>query len=377
MTLDAILTDALAITGLPGLAAMAATRDGIIHSAAVGERAPGQPMTTDSVARIASMTKAITTVVALRLVERGLLTLDDPVCDVLPELVEPMILERFGVDGNPIMHKATKPITLRQLLTHTAGFGYGRWNQPLFALESARKTPRIPTSSEELRNTPLLFEPGTKWNYGINTDVVGRACEVVSGKRLDVLVAEEITGPLGMVDTKFITTPEMEARRITQYQRSSAGVLTPSAVSIPATMPFMCGGGGLHSTAADYMKFVQAILAGTILGPEMYGEMIRPQTGELNMLPMITAQPAESCDVHMYPEMEVKWSLGFMMNMEQTAEGRSAGSLAWAGLCNTYYWIDLKRGVCGVFFAQLLPFADPATLHAFAAYEAAVYRSLS
>jgi CubicO group peptidase (beta-lactamase class C family) len=243
-------------------------------------------------------------------------------------------------------------------------------------LKTALGIPRVPTNPDELRRVPLLFEPGTQWNYGINTDVAGRACEVVSGKRLDVLVAEEVTGPLGMADTKFITTPEMEARRITLYRRESAATMTPEPVVVPSAMPFMSGGGGLHSTAADYMKFVQAILSGSILGPDIFAEMTRPQTGDVNMVQMISSVPAQSSDFHAYPEMEVKWGLGFMMNMEPTAEGRSAGSLAWAGLCNTYYWIDLKRGVCGVFFAQLLPFADPATLRAFAAYEAAVYRSL-
>lgn len=374
--IDAVLRATLAASKLPGLAAMAATRDGILHAGAVGERSPGEPMTLDSVARIASMTKAITSVVALRLVERGLLTLDDPICDVLPELVEPMVFERFGIDGRAILHKATVSITLRQLLTHTAGYGYDTWNQPLAHLNTSLGIARIPTSAEELRQVPLLFEPGTHWNYGINTDIVGRACEVVSGLRLDALIEAEITGPLGMVDTMFVTTPSQEARRITIQRRLPDGTLRAAPMVVPDHLPFMAGGGGLHSTAADYMKFLQAILSGSILGPAMFDEMTRPQTGDINMVPMLAAVPEMSCDVHLYPDMEVKWSLGFMMNMQQTAEGRSAGSLAWAGLCNSYYWVDLRRGVCGVFMAQVLPFADPATLGAFAAYEAAVYRSL-
>jgi methyl acetate hydrolase len=379
--IDDVLREAMGDAGLPGVVAMAATRDGIIHQAAFGLRNPesGAPMTLDSVARIASMTKAITSVAALRLVERGLLDLDDPICDVLPELTEPMVFERFGVDSRPILHPASVPITLRHLLTHMAGYGYDTWNQPLGHIQMSLGLPRVPTTPDELRRVPLMFEPGTAWNYGINTDIVGRACEVVTGKSLDAVIRDEVTGLLGMADTSFMPGAADEARRFVMHRRAEDGSVVPNPpMPVPETMPFLCGGGGLHSTAPDYLKFVQAILAGggALLGPEMFAELVRPQTGDISMVPMISAVPAMSNDVVLYPEMALKWSLGFMVNTEQTEEGRSAGGLAWGGLCNTYYWIDLTRGVCGVFMAQLLPFADPATLRAFRAYEAGVYRAI-
>lgn len=379
-SLDVILQQALESTGLAGLSAMAATREGVLHAGAAGFRdaSAGAPMDTDSVGRIASMTKAITSVAALRCVERGLLTLDDPICDVLPELTEPMVFERFGVDSRPILHPATTAVTLRHLLTHTAGYGYSMWNQPLGHMQTTLGFSRIPASSEELRRVPLLFEPGTAWNYGINTDIVGRAVEVVSGKRLEQVFREEITGPLGMTDTMFVTGPEQEARRIVHQQRTADGSVFDNPMPVATTEAFMAGGGGLQGTARDYLIFLQALLAGggSLLGPEMFAELVRPQTGDLNLVPMLSAMPELSFDVSLYPQMALKWSLGFMVNTETTPEGRSAGSLSWGGLHNTYYWLDLNRGVCGVFFAQMLPFADPAVLEVFAAYEAAVYREL-
>jgi CubicO group peptidase (beta-lactamase class C family) len=188
------------------------------------------------------------------------------------------------------------------------------------------------------------------------------------------VLRDEIFAPLGMVDTMFVTRFDQEARRILMHRRGVDGAVTPAPFPPPEFLPFMAGGGGLHSTAVDYIRFLQAVLAGGagLLGAEMFGVLTTAQSGDLNVRPMITAIPSMSNDVFLYPEMAVKWSGGFMVNTAVTAEGRSAGGLAWAGLCNAYYWIDLSRGTCGVFLAQLLPFADPATLRAFRAYETAI-----
>jgi methyl acetate hydrolase len=375
--IDDVLQQAVQAAGLTGAVAMAATRGGMIHGLAVGERDRDSPMLLDSLVRIASMTKAITSAVALRLVERGQLDLDDPICDVLTELTEPMVFERFGVDGRPILNPGRTLVTLRHLLTHTAGYGYDTWNQPMGHIQATLQLPRVPTSSDELRRVPLLFEAGTQWNYGINTDIVGRACEVVTGMRLDELIRTEITEPLGMVDTMFLPGPDQEARRMAVHQRGPEDSLVRLDLTVASELPFLAGGGMLHSTAPDYMKFLQAVLSGTILGPDMFETFTTAQTGDISVVPMISAVPAMSNDVVLYPDQALKWSAGFMVNTEPTAEGRSAGSLAWAGLYNSYYWIDLHRGVCGVFITQLLPFADPATLHAFRNYEKAIYDSLA
>lgn len=374
--IDEMLKRAVDTAGLKGVVAMAATRDGIFHSQALGERSEGQPIGLDTVTRIASMTKAITSVVALRLVERELLDLDDPICDVLGELVEPMVFERFGVDGRPMFHPGATLVTLRHLLTHTAGYGYDTWNQPLGHIQATLQVPRIPATSDDLRRMPLLFEPGTQWNYGINTDIVGRACEIVTGLGLEELFRTEIFDRLGMSDTMFLTGAAQETRRMDVHRREADGSLLPLDLPRATEMPFLAGGGMLHSTPQDYMKFMQAVLSGALLGPEMQKAMTTSQTGDVSVVPMISAVPALSNDVMLYPDQALKWSLGFMVNTQPTAEGRSAGGLAWGGLYNTYYWIDLTRGVCGLFMTQLLPFADPATLDAFRAYERAVYDAI-
>ncbi len=356
------------------VAAMAATSKGLLHAAAFGQRNPqtGEAMTTDSVGWIASMTKAIVSVAAVRLVEQGRLALDEPICDVLPELTAPLVLERFGTDGAPILRPAETAITLRHLLTHTAGYGYDTWNPALWHLQTRLGLPRIPTSSDALRQVPLLFEPGTQWNYGINIDLVGRAIEVVTGQSLDTHLRETLLAPLGLHDTMVLLDAPQQARRVVLHQKAPDGTLSPVPWQRAATLPFLYGGGGLYSSAQDYLKFLRAVLAGTLLGPAMQAELLRNQIGDLDVQPMLSAVPTASNDVRLYPEQRLKWTLAFLQTTEPTAEGRSAGSLAWAGLSNCYYWIDPTRDVCGVFLTGLLPFADPAALATFAAYESAI-----
>ena len=360
------------------VAAVAATSKGVIHEAAFGLRDPGAgaAMTTDSVGWIASLTKAVVSVAAVRLVERGLLSLDGPICDVLPELTAPVVLERFGTDGEPVLRPAETAITLRHLLTHTAGYGYDTWNPAIWHLQTRLGLPRLPVSSEGLRQVPLLFEPGTRWNYGINTDVVGRVIEVVTGQTLDAHLRETLLGPLGMADTMFLIDAPQQARRVVMQQKGADGALSPVAWRRAKALPFLYGGGGLYSSAADYVKFLQAVLGGVLLGPAMQAELVRNQIGDLDVQPMLSAVPTASNDVRLYPEQRLKWTLGFLQNTEVTAEGRSAGGLAWAGLSNCYYWIDPTRDVCGVFMTGLLPFADKAALAAFTAYEGEIYKFL-
>ncbi len=372
------LRDAVESGALACVAAMAATSKGVIHAAAFGLRDPasGAAMTTDSVGWIASMTKAVVSVAAVRLVEQGRLSLDEPICDMLPELTAPLVLERFGTDGAPVLRPAEAPITLRHLLTHTAGYGYDTWNPALWHLQTRLGLPRIPTSPEGLRQVPLLFDPGTRWNYGINIDLVGRAIEVVTGQSLDVHLRETLLAPLGMHDTMFLIDAPQQARRVVLQQKAADGTLSPVPWQRAERLPFLYGGGGLCSSAADYLTFLRAVLGSELLGPAMQAQLVRNQIGDLDVQPMISAVPTASNDVRLYPEQKLKWTLGFLQNTEATAEGRAAGSLAWAGLSNCYYWIDPARDLCGVFVTALLPFADPAALAAFAAFEAAIYSNV-
>lgn len=372
--IDTTLTEAMQKAGLSGLVAMAATAEGVIHQVALGNRVPGVAMTLDSVSRIASMTKAITSAAALRLVAQGRLTLDAPVADLVPEVAAPQILSGFAGD-TPILRPATTPITLRHLLTHSAGFGYEGWNTDLQRHARLHGLPRIPASPDDLRQVPLLFEPGTSWKYGINLEVAGLAMERATGRSLADLIAEEITVPLGMHDTSFLPGPAHQARTMALHRREPEGHIVPMDMAFPHALPFVYGGGGMFSTALDYILFLQAVMKGTLLPPALQAEFIRPQLPANPVVGQLISNDPRSCDFNPHPGQATSWSLGFLVNTQPTQSGRSPFSLAWGGIFNTYYWIDLTRGICGVVMTQLAPFADPGVLDVVAAYETAVNAS--
>jgi CubicO group peptidase (beta-lactamase class C family) len=328
------------------------------------------------------MTKAVTSVAALQLVERGLLELDAPLGDLLPGLAAPNVLEGFDAEGAPRLRPARRPITLRHLLTHTAGFGYVIWNEEL--LRYARQTGLPAPGSGQLGAfaAPLLFDPGERWNYGINTDWVGRAVEAASGQALDVYFREHIFGPLGMTETGHLLRPEQRTRRADMHQRAADGRLSRVAFETPQEPEFFGGGGGLHSTAGDYLRFARMILGRgrldgqQLLRPETVDLMGMNQIGALTVGALRSVLPERSNDAEFFPGTVKRWGLGFLITTEDAPGGRAAGSLAWAGLGNTYYWIDPKRQVAGVLMTQILPFFDPAVTRLYARFERALYDAL-
>jgi CubicO group peptidase (beta-lactamase class C family) len=335
-------------------------------------------MTLDTVFRIASMTKAITSVAAMQLVERGKLTLDGPVPAIDPALASPQVLTGFDAAGRPQLRPAKRPVTLKHLLTHTAGFCYEQWNPDLERCVAALGMPQMASGKLAALRMPLMFDPGDKWEYGINIDWVGRIIETLSGQNLHEYLRAQVFDPLGMPDTGFVLRPDQDARRVPTHARGANGGLTPQAIEPLRVPEFFNGGGGLHSTAGDYLAFVRAILNGGsgILKPDTVALMGQNHMGALNVQPMLSQNKEMSCDVDLFPGMAVKWGLSFLINTQDVPGRRSAGSLAWAGVRNTYYWIDPVRCVGGVFMTQVLPFADPTTLRVFADFERAVYAAL-
>ena len=251
--IDQVLRSAVEAGDVPGVVAMAATRDGVAYRGAFGKRAlpEGAPMTVDSVFWIASMTKAITSTAAMQLVERGKLTLDGPIGEVLPELRAPQVLEGFNAAGEPKLRPAKRPITLRHLITHTAGFGYDIWNPDLLRYQEKKGIPGIISCENLALTMPLTFEPGEKWEYGINIDFIGKAVEKVSGKNLEVYFRENLFEPLGMKDTGFKLTSDRRARLVGMHARQADGSLAPMPFEIPQEPEFFMGGGGLYGTAAE------------------------------------------------------------------------------------------------------------------------------
>jgi methyl acetate hydrolase len=380
--IDAVLRRAVEAGRAPGVVAVAGTdRVPVAYQGAFGVRdaAGGGALAPDSVFWIASMTKAVTSTAAMQLVERGRLDLDRPAGDVLPELRSPQVLEGFDAAGAPRLRPATRPITLRHLLTHTAGFSYDVWNADVGRYMKQAGVPGIITCQDEALRLPLVFDPGERWEYGINIDWAGKMVEAASGRRLGDYFREHIFDPLGMADTAFRISPAMRERLVRVHARQPDGSFVPIELEIPQDPEFEMGGGGLYSTAPDYLKFARVFLrdGAPILKPETVAEMARNQIGDIDVGLLKTVQPQSSADAEFFPGLEKKWGLAFMINAADAPTGRSAGSLAWAGLANTYVWIDPRRRVAGVILMQLLPFADPGALATFAEFEGEVYRMVA
>lgn len=358
---------------------MAADRQSVIYQGAFGfrDKARASRMSNDTIFRIASMVKLLTSVAALQLVERSKLMLDEPAGDIDPALGSAQVLAGFDPKGIPQLRPAKRPITLRNLLTHTSGFSYLLWDPNVIRyLKVARNEPALP-------RMPLMFEPGSRWAYGGSLDRVGRMVEIASGQRLDRYFSDHITGPLGMVDTGFSLTAEQRARQALLYARGSNGELLPQPFERANAPKVFSGGGGIYSTAFDYLMLLQALLNGgshhgtSILRPETVAMMSENQIGNLEAGTLRTTNPALSNDVDFFPGIQLRWGLGHMINVAPVPGGRRAGSLTWAGLFNTYYWIDPAMPIAGVIMMQILPFADRKALKAYRQFERGVYRLLA
>ncbi|RLL46820.1 class A beta-lactamase-related serine hydrolase [Oceanobacillus piezotolerans] len=381
--LDDLLTKVVADSDVPGVVAYVAGDDEVIYEGTFGKRnvANGEMMTTDTVFWIASMTKAVTSVAAMQLVEQGKLILDQPLNKILPELNETEVMVGTDDNGEPILRNPKGQITLRRLLTHTAGFTYHFSNENTVKYIKAKNLDMREGQNESLL-TPLAFDPGEKWEYGINIDWVGKAIEAVSGKNLRTYFQEYIFTPLGMTDTDFVIQAEQRERLVSMHVRN-VDELAPIPFEIPQEPEFFMGGGGLYSTARDYTTFLQMILHGgiyngkRILETETVKEMCKNQIGEFNVTTMKSVNPTLANEYEAFPDMIKKWGLGFLITTEDAKGRRKAGSLSWAGLGNTFFWIDPTSRITAVILTQLLPFADQRVLDLLDKFEAKIYELIN
>jgi methyl acetate hydrolase len=385
MAIDKVLSKPIEAGLVPGVVAVAADDSGVIYEGAFGRRAVGstEPMTLDSVFRIASMTKAITGTAAMQLVEKGRIGLEQPMGDVLPLVRDVKVLEGFDGDGTPRLRDPKTPVTLRHLLTHTAGYGYDIFNPDLARYVQIAGLPSILSRKNDALRVPLLFDPGSGWEYGIGLDLVGKVIEEVTGEDLESYFRRHILDPLGMPDTGFLLRNDMARRLVGTHMRGPDG--KPIAISIEPMeeAEFHTGGAGLFSTAPDYVTFTRMLLAGgaldgvEVLKPETVKLMARNAIGDLNVPMVRSNNPALALEVETFPGQIKKWGLSFLINTEDIEGFRSAGSLTWGGVHNTYFWIDLKKRITAVALMQILPIGDPIVQETMIALERALYAAIA
>jgi len=377
--IDRVLEAAVQSGGVPCVVAVAADDHGVVYEGAAGTRTPGggDPVTPDTMLRIASMTKMVATVAALQQVERGTLDLDAPVDTFRPEFADVPVLD--GFDGEePRLRPAATRATVRQLVTHTTGLGYWFLNAGLARWERATGNPNVMSGSMDVFKAPMTADPGTSFEYGINIDWLGLVVEAVTGRSLDKYIAESVTGPLGMDSTTWLMTPEQRADCIPIHVRGEDGAWLATELDWSQEPQYWAGGHGLYSTPGDYLRFQRMLLGGGELGgerilqPETLEAAFRNQIGPLDFPSEIrSADPPVTCDINLGPGL--KWGLGLLLNEQRLPGMRAAGSGAWAGLFNTHFWVDPSSRLTAAIYTQLLPFAEPSAFQLLIDFELALY----
>lgn len=378
--IDRVLRNAVNRGDVPGVVAMAATSDRIIYQGAFGKRCvqDDEEMTLDSVFRIASMTKPITSVAAMQLTEEGKLNLDTPVSKHIVQFANLQVFECIDLASNKLRFRPpSSTLTVKHLLTHTAGFGHPFWEPLLRDAETAGLL-----KASQYDQSPLLSDPGSSWRYGFSTIWLGRLVEAVREQPLDTVFEKHVFCPLNMKNTFFNVPPDRAPFLVTVHKRQNKAELLETPRVVPRPVSFFNGGGGLYSTAPDYIRFLRALLRGgeldgaRVLKAETVALMGKNWIDDQEAGTMRTAMPEFSNDVDFFPGSVDRFGLGFLINGRPVVGGRSAGSLAWAGLFNTYFWLDPTQNICGVLMTQVFPFYDSGVVELLGNFEQAVYREV-
>jgi methyl acetate hydrolase len=376
--LDTSLRGAVERKDVPGVVALITDRDRVLYQSAFGvaDVSTGRPLTADALFRIASMTKPVTSVALMQLVEQGRIGLDDPAEKYLPELVGLKVISSFdATTGAYQVRPASRAPTVTHFLTHTSGLAYP-FTSAIWRDFKPRAGETYPFGG------PLLFDPGERWHYSTSIDVVGRLVEVVSGQKLEDYFREHIFVPLKMNDTSYNVLEAKGPRLVAQQQRAGEhmdGAIELQKPQPPLTVAMPIGGGGLASTADDYGRFVRMLLNGgtldgaRVLKAETVALMGQNHIGAVSVPALKSALP-RSADFTFIADGRDKWGIGFLITTDQVPGKRSPGSLSWGGINNTYFWIDPTRGIAGVIMMQYLPFADAKALAVYDAFERGAYQ---
>ncbi len=382
--LDSLLAAGVERGAVPGATFCVVDANGVLYNGGAGVRSLGssEAMTPDTVGQIYSMTKALTGAAAMQMVEEGVMELDAPAAEVCPELADVGVLDGFDVDGAPRLRPPIRPITLRNLLTHTSGFVYDLWNDDLVRWRRSSQVPDLRSGLRSSLIQPLMFDPGSRWEYGIGIDWVGQMIEATTGLTLGEVFQRRLTGPLGMTDTAFSLSASMTARLASIHLRQPDRSMIARPPDAASDGEFQSGGSGLYGTARDFCRFIELVLGhGEVRGERLLSAatvraMASNQIGDLRVRPLRPTNLDVSNVAEFFPGQAKSWGLTFQINEEPAPTGRPAGTLMWAGLANSFYWIDLVNGVGGAYLSQILPFADEQSLGLFYELEQAVYESL-
>jgi CubicO group peptidase (beta-lactamase class C family) len=373
--LSTLLRQATDRGDVPGVVVAVVDKDSVLYHEAFGRSRTisNTPMAKDTIFNMASMTKPVTSIAIMMLVDEGKLTLDDEVAKFLPKWKSPQVISSFNkADGSFQTRPAKRPITIRHLLTHTSGIGYG-FSSPTLTAVMAR------TMQNEL-DSPLLFDPGEGWAYGASTRVLGHVVEAISGQTIDAFLESRILKPLGMNDTSYLVPTSKYSRVVAVNRRGDDGkfVEAPVPATIPATVQ---GDGGLYGTASDYGLFLRMLLNGGRLGNTRILSERSVKTVFANHMGNVVVSLQESSNQGLSRNFPLgagrdQWGLGFQLAAEKQANRRSPGSGTWAGIFNTHFFIDPAREIGVVVMMQTLPFYDEAAMKVYAGVEEAVYRNL-
>jgi methyl acetate hydrolase len=382
--IDRVLQNGVDSGAVPHVAAIVADRDGILYEGGFGPRIVGEAedtVTTSTQFRIMSMTKMVATVAALQQIERGELDLDAPVAEYAPAFDDVKVLD--GWDGDkPLLRDPASRATVRQLVTHTSGLAYWFWNDDIARYEKVTGIPNVVPGSDAAFQAPLVHDPGAAFTYGINTDWLGRVVEAVAGQTLDVVVKENVTGPLGLDHTAFLMNDEQRANAVTVHVPGEDGGWTSIGELLNQSPDWWAGGHGLYSTPRDYVRFERALLRGgeldgtRILRSETVDAAFTNQIGDLDFPEVIpTADPPTTDALEVGPGF--KWGYGLLLNTQDIPGRRRAGTGSWAGLLNTHFWIDRTSGICASIYSNCLPFITrDKAWKLYGDFEEAVYAAL-
>jgi methyl acetate hydrolase len=365
--LDALLRAAVEARQVPAVVAMVATKDRVVYQGSVG-------LPVDTIFNIASMTKPVTAVAAMQLVEAGKVRLDAPAHTYVPALRGVQVLEGGA------LRPPKSPPTVRHLLTHTSGFGYEFLNREISDYVRAGKVATMFAGTDGFLSAPLATDPGTRWEYGISADWLGKLVEAVAGESLDAYFRSRIFEPLGMSDTYYNVPADKQPRLARVHARQADGSAAAAPPQPVKPVTFFPGGGGLYSTASDYVRFTRALLAGgqlegrRILKAETVETMGRNQIGELTLRPLESLNPSFIVSNVVLPGSPDVFGFGVALNTKALPAGRGAGTMSWAGVFNTFFWVDREKGLSAVLMTQMLPFGDPEAIKLAQEFDRAVYR---